>query len=80
MLEGLEVKNLVLVLAISLSITGGKGETLKCISYIRYPIQFKETNEYQVQALINLVNEVNVIYTTFVKKLGLSIRLIEIGA
>ena len=53
-------------------------ERVFCIHYL---VQFKkDANETRVQALINLESEVNAIYITFVKELGLLIRPIDIGA
>ena len=51
---------------------------LERVPCIHYPVQFKK-NKTQVQALIDLENEVNAIYPTFVKELGLSIRAIDVG-
>ena len=44
---------------------------------ICYPINFEKK---PVSALINSSNEVNIIYPTFAKELGFSIRLTDIGA
>ena len=77
-------KKLVLVLATSLSVTETSRKDdmiLKRVFYINYPVQFKkDTNETQVQALVNLENEVNAIHLTFIKELGLPIRPIDVGA
>ena len=69
-----KVKKLVLVLATSTSMTGAREETLKRISYIHYLVQFKNMNEAQVQALVDSGSEVNTIYLSFTKQLGLPIR------
>ena len=50
------------------------------VSCIHYPVQFKGTNETQVQALIDSGSEVNAIHPTFVKELGLPIRPTDVGA
>ena len=50
------------------------------MSSIHYPVQFKNTGEAQVQALINSGSEVNAIPLTFAKQLGLHIRPIDVGA
>lgn len=51
------------------------GTKLIQVPCIRYPIIFWKQS---VSALLNLGNKVNVIYLTFAKKLGLSIRLTDI--
>ena len=76
----LEVKKLVSVLATSTSTTGAREEDLKCVPYIYYPVQFKNTNEAQVQALIDSGSEVNAIHPTFAKQLGLPIRPTDVEA
>ena len=54
---------------------------LKHVPYIHYLIQFrKDADETQVQTLIDSGNEVNAIHPTFIKELGLPIRLTDIGA
>ena len=54
---------------------------MKRVFYIHYSVQFrKNVNETQVQALIDLGNEVNAIHPIFVKELGLPIRPINVGA
>ena len=60
--------------------TGASEEALKRVFCIYYPIQFKNTSEAQVQALVNLGNEVNVIYPNFAKQLSLPIRPTDVGA
>ena len=75
-----EVKKLVSVLAISTSTTGARKEALKRVSYIDYLVQFKNTNEAQIQALIDSGSEVNAIYLTLAKQPGLPIRPTDIGA
>ena len=44
------------------------------------PVQFKDTSEAQVQALIDSGSEVNAIHPTFAKQLGLPIRPTDVGA
>ena len=74
-----KVKKLLLVLATSMSMTGTRKETLECVFYIHYPVQFKKnTNKTQVQALTNLGIEINVIHLTFAKQLDLPIRPIDV--
>ena len=59
--------------------TGARKEALEYVPYIHYPVQFKKNeDETQVQAFIDSKSEVNAIYSTFVKELGLSIRLTEV--
>ena len=60
--------------------TSAREKAVEYIFYIHYPIQFKDTSEAQIQALINLGNKVNAIHPNFAKQLGLPIRLIDIGA
>ena len=78
------VKKLVLVSTTFSSLTETSKEddvVLECVFCIYYPIQFrKDANETQVQALIDSKNEVNAIHLTFVKKLGVPIRAIDVGA
>ena len=60
---------------------GAREEALECVLYIHYSIQFKkDTNKAQVKALIDSGSEVNAIYLTFAKQLGLPIRPTDIGA
>ena len=76
-----KAQKLVSVSAISISMTDVREEglVLERIQYIYYPVQFKkDTNETQVQALFDSRSEVNAIHPTLVKKLGLSIRPIDI--
>ena len=40
---------------------GTREEALERVSYIHYPVQFKGTNETQVQALIDSRSEINAI-------------------
>ena len=68
-----EAKKLVSVLAIFTWTTGTREEALKRVFYIYYPVQFKK-NKTQVQALIDLGSEVNIIYLSFAKQLGLLIK------
>ena len=60
--------------------TSARKEALECVSYIYYPVQFKDTSKAQVQALINSGSEVNAIHPTFAKWLGLFIIPTNIGA
>ena len=54
---------------------------LEHIFYIHYPVQFKkDTNKTQVHTMIDLESEVNAIYPTFVKKLGLPISSTDVEA
>ena len=53
--------------------TGPRTETLDCIPYIHYPVQFKKDTA-EVQALIDLESEVNTMAPTWAKKLGLWVR------
>ena len=60
--------------------TGAREEALEFVPCIYYPVQFKGTNETQVQALIDSGSEVNAIHPSFTKQLGLPIRLTDVGA
>ena len=61
--------------------TGAREKALESVPYIYYPIRFRKIlDKTQMQALIDLGSEVNIIHPCFVKQLGLSIRLIDIGA
>ena len=77
-------KKLVSVLATSSSVTETSKKddvVLERVPCIHYPVQFrKNTNETQVQALIDSRSEVNAIHPTFVKELGLPIRPTDVGA
>ena len=54
---------------------------LKYVPCIYYPVKFKkDAYETQVRILIDLGNEVNTIYLTFIKELGLPMKLIDVGA
>ena len=53
------------------------GSNLARVSYIQYPITFQKQS---VSALLNSKSEINAIYTTFAKQLGLPIRLIDVEA
>ena len=77
--KALEVKKLVLVLATSTSMTGARKEALECVPCIHYLVQFKDTNETQVQALVDSRSEVNAIHPSFTKQLGLPIRPTDVG-
>ena len=63
-----------------MSMTNVRKEALERVSYIYYPVQFKYTNETQVQALVVLESEINAIYLSFAKQLGLPIRPRGVGA
>ena len=73
------VKKLVSVLATSTSMTSARENALEYVSYIYYPVQFKSTNGAQIQALLDSKREVNAIYPTFVKLLGLPISPRDVG-
>ena len=61
--------------------TSAREELLERVFCIHYPVQFKDTSEAQVQALIDSKSEVNAIYPTFAKQLGgFSIRTTDHGA
>ena len=77
-----KAKKLVLVSATSMSKTDTREGTLvlKRIFYIHYLVQFKkDANEIQVQTLIDSRSEINAIYQTLAKKLGLFIKPTDIG-
>ena len=53
---------------------------MKYVPYIQYLIQFKkDTNNAQVQALIDSGSKENAIHPTFAKQLGLSIKQTDVG-
>ena len=58
---------------------GTREETLECVPYIHYLVQFKK-DKTQVQALVDSRSKVNAIHLSFVKQLGLPIRPTDIGA
>ena len=60
-------KKLVLVSAISTSVTGAREEALERVSYIHYPVQFKDMDKAPVQALIDSESEFNTVHPSFVK-------------
>ena len=61
--------------------TGAKEEALERVFYIHYLVQFKkDADKTLVQALIDLKSEVNAIYPSFAKQLGLPIRPTDVGA
>ena len=64
-----KAKKLVSVLATSILMTDTKKETLEYIPYIYYPVQFKKDLN-KIWVLINSKSEVNVMVSTYVKKLG----------
>ena len=72
-------KKLVLVSATSTSVTGARKEALERVSCIHYPVEFKK-DKTQVQALVDSGSEVNVMYPSFAKQLGLPIQLTDVGA
>ena len=74
-----EAKKLVLVLAISTSMTGAREEVLERVPYNHYPVQFKK-NKIQVQVLVDSRNEVNAMDQSFAKQLGFPIRPTNVGA
>ena len=51
--------------------TSTREKALKCVPCIHYPVQFTDTNETQVQALIDLGSEVNAMTLTYASRLGL---------
>ena len=67
------------ILATSTSITSTREKSLEYILYIHYPVQFKDINGAQVQALINSESEVNAIHPTFTKQLGFLIQPTDVG-
>ena len=79
MFEVSKVKILVLVSATSTSMIGTREEALKCVPYIHHLVQIKRDTT-QVQTLINSKNEINIIYPTFTKQLGLPIQPIDVRA
>ena len=73
------VKKLVSISATSTSVTDTKKEALKRIPCIYYLVQFKK-DKTQVQALVDLGSEVNAMYPSFAKQLGLPIQLTDVRA
>ena len=73
-------KKLVSVSPTSTLVTGAREEALERVSYIHYPVQFKDTDKAPVQTLINSGSEVNAVHPFFVKQLGLSIRPTDVRA
>ena len=63
-----------------MSMIGASREALERVFCIYYLVQFKDTNKAPLQALIDSGSEVNAIHLSFVKQLGLSIRLRDVGA
>ena len=80
MLRASEVNKLVSVSATSTSTTGAREEPLERVPCIHYPVQFKDTDRAPIQALIDSKSEVNAVYPSFIKQLGLSIRPTDVGA
>ena len=73
------IKKLVSVSATSMSIISAREEALERVTYIHYWLQFKKgTSEAQIQVLIKSKSEVNAIYPTFAKQLGLPIRSTDV--
>ena len=70
MLGTLKAKKQVSVLVSYMLISSPRKKALECFFGIYYPVQFKK-NTVKVQALINLQSEINVIASTYAKKLDL---------
>ena len=61
--------------------TNARKEALERVSCIHYQVRFKkDADKAPVQALINSGSEVNAIYPSFAKQLGLPIRPTDVGA
>ena len=61
--------------------TDARKKALECVPYIHYPVQFKKNvDKTPMQALIDSRSEVNTIYPSFAKQLGLPIRPTDVGA
>ena len=77
------LKKLVSVLATFALVTFASKEAPKVIldqiSYIHYPVQYCKDKE-TIWALINSNSEVNVMTSTYTKKLGLQIQKTEVEA
>ena len=71
-------KKLVSVLATSTLMIGARKEALKRVPCIHYLVQFKDTDKTPVQDLIDSGSEINAIYLSFAKQLGLPIRPIDV--
>ena len=50
---------------------GAREKALECVPCIHYPVQFEDTNETQVYALIDLSSEVNAMTLAYASRLGL---------
>ena len=74
-----EAKKLVSVLVTSASTTNAREKALERVSYICYLVQFKK-DKTPLQPLINLGSEINAMYLSFAKQLGLLIRLTDVRA
>ena len=74
------VKKLVSVSATSTSVTSAREEALERVPCIHYPVQFKDTDKAPMQALIDSGSEVNAVYPSFAKQLGLPIQSRDVGA
>ena len=72
-------KKIVSILVISMSVTDAREEALKRVPYIHYLVQFKK-DKTQVQALVNSRSEVNAMYPSFAKQLGLPIQPTDVEA
>ncbi len=59
--------------------TGSSMEALQRVSCVRYPVSFQK-NLDQVQALIDSGSQVNAMTPVYTKKLGLSIRKVDVDA
>ena len=75
-----EAKKLESISANSTSTIGTREEALEHVPCIHYPNQFNNTNRALVQALIDSGSEVNIVYLSFVKQLGLSIKPTDVRA
>ena len=71
------LQKLVLVLAISMPVTGSDKKVIVRAPYIYYPVWFQKK---QVRALLNSDSEVNAINPNYAWKLGLKIQKTNIGA
>ena len=79
-----QAKKLVLVLAISTSVTGTKEapkvRVMDRISCIHYPVQFRNNKGRDVLAFLNSRREVNAITPAYVAQLGLKVQKTDVGA
>ena len=84
MLQALQAKKLVSVLATSLLMTSASTETLKVkvlnkVSCICYLVQFCKNKGRDILALFNFESEVNIIIPAYTAHLGLTMRMTDIG-